>query len=306
MANSMPKAKPWYSPSRLAKIILLALCLRLVPIFIIVFALVLPAIFASVWSNAYGLDPEVGTLQDRLVPPAWIKAKVQSLKGGVELNTIEVFKNEELVEGAVVTHQGTPFADGEPIVGIVEYRSGGDAIKIGRSLVYPDAVEEGVTSKLAAGLVVVKNPVSFDNGGLYVAGKEVQTGLALMGTDNGGEVTFTPDGAIIQGRQAKDALEVRDAGGNIVDPVVGFATMVDVRVDGAEDEILAQPNHIRQLTPDGSTKYWLGTDKLGRDMSNPHDPRGADLPLRFPHRHPLSRSGRHCCWPVGRPCGRVD
>ena len=240
MANSMPRAKPWYSPSRLAKTIGEAWWLRLIPIFIVIFVLILPAVFANVWSNAYGLDPEVGTLQDRMVPPAWIKAKVQSLKGGVELNTIEVFKNEELVEGAVVTHQGTPFADGEPIVGIVEYRSGGDVIKIGHSLVYPGAVEEGVTSKLPTGLVVVKNPVSFDNGGLYVAGEEVQSGVALMGADNGGEVAFAPLGATIQGRQAKDALEVRDAGGNIVEPMVGIATMQDVRVDGTKDEILAQ------------------------------------------------------------------
>ena len=224
------------------------------------------AVFANVWSNAYGLDPEVGTLQDRLVPPAWINAKVLSLKGGVDFNTIEVFKYDELVEGAVLTHRGTPFANGEPVPGLVEYRSGGDIITIGRSLVYPGSVEEGVTSKLPPGLVVVKNPVSFDNGGLYVDGEEVESGLAFMGTDNGGEVTFTPLGANLQGRQARDALEVRDADGNIVEPVVGIATMQVVRVDGAKDEILAQPNYVRQLTPDGSTKYWLGTDKLGRDL----------------------------------------
>ena len=266
MASSVHKTKPWHSQSKLAAAFSVLWRLRLVPVFIVVSVLILSAIFANFWSNWRGLDPEVGILQDRLVPPAWVKATVQSLKGGVDLNTIEVFKNDELVEGATLTHQGTPFADGEPIVGIVEYRSGGDIITIRRSLVYPGALEEGVTSKLPTGLVVVKNPVSFDNGGLYVDGEEVQTGVAFMGTDNGGEVTFTPLGANFQGRQARDALEVRDDGGNIVEPVVGFVIMEIIHVDGTEDEILAQPNHVRQLTPDGSTRYWLGTDRLGRGI----------------------------------------
>ncbi len=265
MASSIHKTKPWHSQSKLAAAFSVLWRLKLVPVFIVVFVLILSAIFANFWSNWRGLDPEVGTLQDRLVPPAWVKATVQSLKGGVDLNDIEVFKNDELVEGATLAHQGTPFADGEPIVGIVEYRSGGDIITIGRSLVYPGALEEGVTSKLA-GLVVVENPVSFDNGGLYVDGEEVPAGVAFMGTDNGGEVTFTPLGANLQGRQARDALEVRDTEGNLVAPVVGIAIMENIHVDGTDDEILALPNHVRQLTPGGSTKYWLGTDKLGRGI----------------------------------------
>ena len=270
MAISIPKAKPWYSPPRLAKTLQDARRLPLVPIFIIIFVLVLPAVFANVWSNAFNFDPEVGTLQDRLVPPAWIKAKVQSLQGGVNFDNVEVYKNGELVQGAVLSQQGMPFdANNEPIVGIIEYRSAGETIKIGRALVYPGGVETPdpkAMSKLAGGLVVVKNPVSFDGGGLYVRGEEIPNGVAFMGTDNGGEVTFTPLGATIQGRQARDALEVRDAAGNIVEPTVGIATMKDIRVDGSEDAILAETNNVRQLTPDGSTKYWLGTDKLGRDL----------------------------------------
>ncbi len=269
MAISIPKAKPWYSPPRLTKTLRDARRLPLVPIFIIIFVLVLPAVFANVWSSSFGFDPEVGTLQDRLVPPAWIKAKIQTLKGNVDLNGVEVYKNGEIVPGATLTRQGTPVADGQPVVGIIEYRSGGDIIKLGRALVYPGGVEAADPkdmSKLATGLVVIKNPITFDNGGLYVAGEEVRNGVAFMGTDNGGEVTFTPLGATIQGRQASDAIEVRDAAGNIVEPVVGVATMEDQRVHGTEDEILAQPNNVRQLTPDGSTKYWLGTDKLGRDL----------------------------------------
>ena len=114
----------------------------LVPIFIIIFVLVLPAVFANVWSNAFNFDPEVGTLQDRLVPPAWIKAKVQSLQGGVNFDNVEVYKNGELVQGAVLSQQGMPFdANNEPIVGIIEYRSAGETIKIGRALVYPGGVE---------------------------------------------------------------------------------------------------------------------------------------------------------------------
>ena len=270
MAISIPKAKPWYSPPRLAKTLRDARRLPLVPIFIIIFVLVLPAVFANVWSNAWGYDPEVGTLQDRLVPPAWIKAKIQALRGGVDLNTIEVYKNGELIQGATISQAGKPFdANNEPVVGIIEYRSGGEVIKIGRSLVYPGGVETADPkdmSKLASGLVVIKNPVTFDGGGLFIAREELQSGVAFMGTDNGGEVTFTPLGATIQGRQAKDAVEVRDAGGNVVEPQVGIAIMEDIRIDGTEDAILAQPNQVRQLTPDGSSKYWLGTDKLGRDL----------------------------------------
>ncbi len=266
MAISIPKAKPWYSPPRLAKTLGDAKRLPLIPISILLFVLVLPAIFANVWSNARGFDPEVGTLQDRLVPPAWIKAKIQTLKGGVVIDNIQVFKNGEMVERAVIDRQGTPQVNGEPVVGIIQYQSNAEVIKIGRALVYPGGVEAAVTSKLAPTLKVIKNPVTFNSGGLYVGGEEVPSGVAFMGTENGGEVTFTPLGATIQGSQAKDALEVRDAGGNLVEPVVGVATMEDIRIHGTEDEILAHPNNVRQLTPDGSGKYWLGTDKLGRDL----------------------------------------
>ncbi len=267
MAISIPKAKPWYSPPRLAKTLGDAKRLPLIPICILLFVLVLPAIFANVWSNARGFDPEVGTLQDRLVPPAWIKAKIQTLKGGVVIDNIQVFKNGEMVEGAKIDHrQGTPAVNGEPVVGIIQYQSNAEVIKIGRALVYPGGVEAAVTSKLAANLKVIKNPVTFNSGGLYLGGEEVLSGVAFMGTENGGEVTFTPLGATIQGSQAKDALDVRDAGGNLVEPVVGVATMEDIRIHGTEDNILAQPDNVRQLTPDGSGKYWLGTDKLGRDL----------------------------------------
>ena len=267
MAISIPKAKPWYSPPRLAKTLGDVKRLPLIPILILLFVLVLPAIFANVWSNARGFDPEVGTLQDRLVPPAWIKAKIQTLKGGVVIDNIQVFKNGEMVEGAKIDHrQGTPAVNGEPVVGIIQYQSNAEVIKIGRALVYPGGVEAAVTSKLAANLKVIKNPVTFNSGGLYLGGEEVLSGVAFMGTENGGEVTFTPLGATIQGSQAKDALDVRDAGGNLVEPVVGVATMEDIRIHGTEDNILAQPDNVRQLTPDGSGKYWLGTDKLGRDL----------------------------------------
>ena len=149
MAISIPKAKPWYSPPRLAKTLGDAKRLPLIPIAILLFVLVLPAIFANVWSNARGFDPEVGTLQDRLVPPAWIKAKIQTLKGGVVIDNIQVFKNGEMVEGAIIDRQGTPQVNGEPVVGIIQYQSNAEVIKIGRALVYPGGVEAAVTSKLA-------------------------------------------------------------------------------------------------------------------------------------------------------------
>ncbi|MEE8159127.1 MAG: ABC transporter permease [Dehalococcoidia bacterium] len=266
MAISIPKTKPWFSPPRLAKRFRDARRLPLVPIFIIVFVLVLPAIFANVWSNFRGFDPEVGTLQDRLVPPAWTKAKVLALKGGVDYSNIAVIKNDEQIAGAILTRQGTPVANGQEIVGIIKYKSDGDTIKIGRALIYPGGVEESVKSKLAPGLVVFKNPVTFGEGGLFVGGEEILSGVAFLGTNDGGEVTFTPLGATLQGEQAIDAIEVRDANGNIVAPILGVATMEDLRLDGSKAFLLAQPDNVRQLTPDGSSKYWLGTDKLGRDL----------------------------------------
>ena len=267
MASSKTKTKPPHSQSKLSSTLRVAWGLRLIPMFIVVLVLLLSAIFANFWSNWRGLDAEVGNLQARLVPPFWIKAKIETLKGGINLDNIEVFKNGELVQEAQITQQGSPMdANNEPIVGIVEYRSGGDIIKIVRALVYPAGVERENMSKLAGNLVVVKNPVSFGSGGLYVNGEEVQSGVAFMGADNGGEVTFTPSGATIQGRQAGDVLEIRNANGKTVNPVVGIATMGVVRIDGTEDEILAQPNAVRQLTPDGSSRHLLGTDKLGRDL----------------------------------------
>ncbi len=267
MAITIPKAKPWYAPPKLIKLFQNTRRLPLIPIFILAFVLVLPALFANVWSNARGFDPEVGTLADRLVPPAWIKAKILTIRGGVDFAAIDVLKNGEKIPGAIVTTQGTPVANDKPIVGIIQYQTdGGSVIKLGKALIYPGGVEEMVSSKLEPGLVVIKNPVSFDGGGLYIRGEEITSGVAFVGTDNGGEVTFTPLGATIQGTQAKDALEVRNASGAIVEPIVGVATMEDIRLDGSKAVILAAPNNVRELTPDGSAKYWLGTDKLGRDL----------------------------------------
>ena len=264
----MPEIKPWHSQSGPHTVIRVVGGLRTVTVFTVVLVLFLSAIFAAFWSNWRGLDAQVGNLQTRFVPPAWIKAKVESLKGGVDLKTVEVYKNGELVPGATVTYKGsTVDADGEPLAGILEYRSNGDVIKIVPTLVYPGGVERENMSKLPGGVVVVKNPVSFDSGGVYVNGEEVQSGVAFMGTDNGGEVTFTPLAATIQGRTARDTLQITNASGLGVDPVVGIATIEDVRLDGTRDEILAQPNNVRQLTPDGSSTYLLGTDNLGRDLA---------------------------------------
>ena len=103
MAISIPKRNLWYSPPRLAKTLRDARRLPLVPIFIIMFVLVLPAILANVWSNFRGFDPEVGILQDNLIPPVWIKAKVVTLKGGVDLGSVEVYKNGKLLPDAIIT-----------------------------------------------------------------------------------------------------------------------------------------------------------------------------------------------------------
>lgn len=266
MAISIPNTNPWYSPSQLRKKLKAARRLPLVPITIIFFVLIVPAIFADLWSAARGFDPEVGTLQDRLVPPSWIEAKVSRVRGGVDFDSLQVFKNDTLIDGATVTQQGKPMANGKALVGIITYKSGENKVAVGKALIYPGGVEKGLKSKLPPVLKVIKNPVAFDNGGLYVEGEEISSGVAFFATEHGGEVIFTPMGATFQGRQAKDAIEVKDASGNVVSPIIGVATTEVVRMDGTEHEILATTNNIKQLTPDGSGKYWLGTDKLGRDL----------------------------------------
>jgi ABC-type dipeptide/oligopeptide/nickel transport system permease subunit len=137
----------------------------------------------------------------------------------------------------------------------------GQEVKVERALIYPGGVESTVQSKLPPGLIIATNPIAFDSGGALVRGEHVPQGVAFID-----EVTFTPLGATMQGVPAQDAIDVRDASGNIVAPVVGVSTMRYVRVDGSNEEILGSPENARIITPDGSSKYWLGTDKLGRDQ----------------------------------------
>jgi peptide/nickel transport system permease protein len=261
MAIAIPKARPWYSPPRIAKGIKSARRLPLIPLSILVFVLLLPAILADVWSNYKGFDPEVGVLTDRLVPPAWIKAKVLALRGDIPLNEIQVYKDDKLVPNGRVTQTGTLVADGQPVTGLTKLMYNGQEVKVERALIYPGGVESTVRSKLPPGLIVATNPVGFSEGGALVRGEHITQGVAFID-----EVTFTPLGATLQGIPATDAIEVRNASGELVDPVVGVSTMRYVGEDGSNAEILASPGMARVITPDGSSKYWLGTDKLGRDQ----------------------------------------
>jgi peptide/nickel transport system permease protein len=265
MGIVIPTAKPWYSRPKLVSKLRAASRLPLVPIFIIIFVLILPAIFANVWSNFRGFDPEVGILGDRLVPPAWVKAKILSLAPGVDYGNIEVYKSGEQIVGAIITNQGTPIDvvnDNKQIVGIISYKAGEErTVRLEKALIYPGGTEVSLKSKLREGLVVYKNPITFNEGGLYSAGKEIPQGLAFMD-----EVNFTPLGPTLLGTQASDAIEVRDVNGNILTGVVGVAVMDTLRVNGSKAEVLSQAGVVRQLTPDGTMRYWLGTDKMGRDL----------------------------------------
>ncbi|MBM3924653.1 MAG: ABC transporter permease, partial [SAR202 cluster bacterium] len=261
MAIAIPKARPWYSPPRIAKGIKSARRLPLVPLSILIFILILPAVLADVWSNYKGFDPEVGILTDRLVPPAWIKAKVLALQGDIPLNEIQVYKDDQLVPNGRVTQTGSLVADGQPVTGLTMLKHDGKEVKVERALIYPGGVESTIQSKLPPGLIVATNPIAFDSGGALIRGEHVAQGVAFID-----EVTFTPLGATFQGVPAKDAIDVKDASGNVVQPVVGIASMRYVKEDGSNEEILASSGMARVITPDGSSRYWLGTDKLGRDQ----------------------------------------
>ena len=284
MAVEIPKGKPWYSRSSLLKTFKAIRRLPLISTFIIIFLLIAPAIFADVWSKAGGdkYHPTIGNLQDVKTPPFWVKARVQAIFGGIDIDSIKVIKAGNAVSGATVDRKGLPFyADGEPITGLVKYQSGGEDIiveryvrhgtlsaqgadKIGlpQALVYPD----GLLSELKATSgqeirLTVPNPITFVDGGVFVRGKEVKRGIAIM--DN---ITFTPVGAALHGTLAKDALVVKDAQGDVVKAVLGVVTMKEVGMDGSEKEILARDNVRRMIAPDGSLKFVLGTDKQGRDL----------------------------------------
>ncbi len=258
MADTLTLSRPWYRRARESKFIVEARRLPLLPMFLVVFILLVPAAFANLIAPH---DPEVGVLPDRLIPPAWVKAKVLKLNGGFDFGQIKVFKKGELVPGAIVTNDGVPRVDGEQIRGIITYKSAeGDTIRLKRALLYPGGVQENIVPKIAT-VTSPANPISFTEGGLYVDGREVMQGVAFVDGLN-----FTPVGTMSQGMPAERALEVGNAQGNPVEGVVAVAAMTQVKMRGSEAEILARDGVVRQVARDGQGKYLLGTDKLGRDL----------------------------------------
>ena len=73
MAETILTSKPWYAPPEIHRRLRAARRLPLLPIFLLMVLLVIPAAFANVLASH---NPTVGKLSDRLQPPAWIGAEV--------------------------------------------------------------------------------------------------------------------------------------------------------------------------------------------------------------------------------------
>ena len=73
MAETILTSKPWYAPPEIHRRLKAARRLPLLPIFLLMVLLVIPAAFANVLASH---NPTVGKLSDRLQPPAWIGAEV--------------------------------------------------------------------------------------------------------------------------------------------------------------------------------------------------------------------------------------
>ena len=232
--------------------------LPLLPLFLVVFVLIVPAVFAELISPH---DPEVGVLPDRLIPPSWTDAEVLRLQGGFGFSDLKVFWDGELLPQATVSTEGVPQEDGRIIRGIVFYETpSGMSVTLEPAFVYPGVSEDNVTS---TGRSFGDPPerIPFSEGGVYVDGVEVGQGVVLIDG-----VTLTPVGATIQGMPAQNALEAKDAQGNLVQGVSAVAAIARVSMAGSEEEILATDGVVRQDTRGGEPKYLLGTDKLGRDL----------------------------------------
>jgi peptide/nickel transport system permease protein len=232
--------------------------LPLLPLFLVVFVLIVPAVFAELISPH---DPEVGVLPDRLIPPSWTDAEVLRLQGGFEFSDLKVFWDGELIPQATVSTEGVPQEDGRIIRGIVFYETpSGRSVTLEPAFVYPGVGEDNVTST-GRSFGDPPDRIPFSEGGVYVDGVEVGQGVVLIDG-----VTLTPIGAMIQGMPAQNALEAKDAQGNLVQGVSAVAAIARVSMAGSEEEILATDGVVSQDTRGGEPKYLLGTDKLGRDL----------------------------------------
>ncbi len=258
MADVLVRSRSPYRSIPLGKWIVEARRLPLLPLFLVIFVLIVPAVFAELIAPH---DPEVGILPDRLIPPSWTDAEVLRLQGGFEFSQLQVYQDGELVPGATVTHDGIPQEGGRTIRGIINYlTSTGMEVSLEPALLYPGVAEESVTPT-GRSFGDPPDRISFTEGGVYAGGAEVESGVILIDG-----VTFTPIGAMVQGMPAQNALEAVDSQGNPVEGVPAVAAIAKVSMAGTEEEILATDGVIRQETRGGETKYLLGTDKLGRDL----------------------------------------
>ena len=258
MADVLVRSKPFYGQFRWSKWILAGRRLPLLPLFLVVVVLIVPAVFAEAISPH---DPEVGVLPDRLIPPSWADAEVLRLEGGFEFSDLKVLLDGEQVAQAMVTSDGVPQADGRLIRGIVTFETpAGRHVTLESALLYPGVSEADIASSARSfGDPPDKTP--FSEGGVYVDGVEVKQGVAFIDG-----VTFTPVGATIQGMPAARALGAKDIQGNPVEGVMAVAAITKVSMEGSEEEILAIDGVVRQETRGGESRYLLGTDKLGRDL----------------------------------------
>ena len=274
MAVQIPESKPWYSRAKLVRGLKAARRLPLIPIFIILFVLLLPAVFADAWSAWRGpaFHPERPHTETRLMPPGWVKAKVESIYAGVEISNLDIYVGEELFPDVHIKLGKTSdemygtvvYGDGEKVHGIIDVMAPeGVEIRVHRALIYEGGVESSMKSKLGGTLVTWKNPIQFSGGGAYTrkATTEVQSGLAFID-----EVAWTSFGGALVGYPAMEAISVLDVNGKEVVPKSGLVTTNEVYLDGNEDHILAMDNSYKVRTNDGEWRFILGTDKAGRDI----------------------------------------
>ena len=73
MAETILARKPWYAPPEIHRRLKASRRLPLLPIFLLLVLLVIPATFANVFAAH---NPTVGKLSDRLQPPAWVGEEI--------------------------------------------------------------------------------------------------------------------------------------------------------------------------------------------------------------------------------------
>lgn len=258
MADVLLRPKPSYRSIKLRHWIREARRLPLLPLFLVFFVLIVPAVFAELIAPH---DPEVGILPDRLIPPSWENAEVLLLDGGFDFGELTVVLDGEVVPGAIVTTGGIPQLDGRQVRGIITYQTpDGRELTLEPALVYPGVTEDGITTS-ARGFGDPPDKVPFSQGGVFVDGVEVQQGVAFLDG-----VTFTPAGAMVQGMPPERAMAAVDGQGNPVAGALAVAAIGKAAMPGTEEEILATEGVLRMETRGGESKYLLGTDKLGRDL----------------------------------------